>query len=289
MTPSKLPEPQQISPDIIGESEQFLIYGKPKTGKTFLALTLPPPILFISIGQNREAKTYYSKPFQEKHAANLPPDQLRIHVGMTSQEVKDLTEAALEGDYAGTGFQFNSIVLDNISRLIAAQLQVAFDLSFDRAASGSGNVTKTAKAKQEEYGAIVPQQQDYGVAKSIMQAFLSELMAVDKHLAVIAHEYDTFTSGPGQTQILSKVEPNFIGKDRQDMGNLFDNVWRMDKDGSRYIARTEEGTDPKGFSIQAGSRIGGVVAKDYLNPNLGEAIEKFRAHAQKMAAKADSR
>ncbi len=59
--------PQPISPDILDSNEKLLLYGHAKTGKTFLALTAPEPIYFMSIGTSNEAKTYFSKQFQEKH------------------------------------------------------------------------------------------------------------------------------------------------------------------------------------------------------------------------------
>jgi len=59
--------PEPLTSSIIGEREKFLLYGAPKRGKTFCALTAPGPIYFLAIGGPNEAKTYFSKQFQEKH------------------------------------------------------------------------------------------------------------------------------------------------------------------------------------------------------------------------------
>jgi len=113
---------------------------------------------------------------------------------------------------------------------------------------------------------------------------VSELISVDKHLAFVAHEYPTYSAGPAQTQVLSKVEPSFIGKDREFICNQFDNVWRVTRDGDVIWARTDAGMDVRGFAIVAGSRIGGVIEKDWMAPDLTKAIKKFRKHAETVGA-----
>jgi len=277
--------PTPISPDIIGENELTLLYGKPKTGKTFAALTAPPPIYFLSVGMENEAKVYYSKPFQQKYAARLKPDDLQIDVGQTSQEVKDLAEAAIEGDADGSGFQFNTIVVDSATPLTEFHLDVALEISYGAKVEAGRGTSKTAKAKLEEYGALVPQKGDWGIAQGIMKRFVSELVRVGKHIVFIAHEYETYQAGPQQTQILAGVEPSFIGKQRTQIGNVFDNVWRMTKAGDdAYVARTEAGTSPKGgYSIIAGSRMGGVLPKDYINPDLTKAYQELRDYAEEVS------
>jgi len=57
----------KLTSEIIGRREKFLLYGAPKRGKTFCALTAPEPIFFLAIGGPNEAKTYFSKQFQDKH------------------------------------------------------------------------------------------------------------------------------------------------------------------------------------------------------------------------------
>ena len=276
--------PEPISPAIIGESENFLLYGKPKTGKTFCALTLPPPIYFIGVGSSREAKTYYSKQFQDKYGKQSKPDDLRIDVGMTSQEIKDLANEAFDQDASGNGWQFNSIIIDNATPLTEMHIDVAMEISYGmKAESDKGDVSKTSKHKLETTGAVQLQQGDWGIAQGIMRRFLSDIMSAEKNVAMIAHEYEITTVGQGQTRVLSAVEPWFIGKDRTFIANKFDNVWRLTAEGGgMFAARTVAGLHPKGYSVVAGSRIGGVVKKDFDDPNLTKAIAKFRKHAEEV-------
>jgi hypothetical protein len=276
--------PTPISPAIIGENELLLFYGKPKTGKTFCALTAPPPVYFITVGSPNEAKVFYSKPFQDKYGKLLKEEDLLIDVGSSSQEVKDLASKAIEDDLSGKGPQFASIVVDNATPLIQLQLDVAFLISHDRMKDKG----KSALKKLEDYGATIPHEDDWGIAQGIMRRFISELVGVNKHVILISHEYQTYSSGgQGSTPILEKVEPWFIGKDRTQIANTFDNVWRFDRAAAgAYTARTEAGRgNPGGYAIVAGSRIGGVIPKDFDDPNVTKAIKLFRAHAEEVSSK----
>jgi hypothetical protein len=263
--------PTPISPAIIGEQERFLLYGKPKVGKTFLALTLPPPIYFLTFGDAGEAKVFYSKPFQAKFGDRLKAEDLQIDVATTSQHAKDLATAALEADEKGTGFQFNSIIIDSVSELIEYQLDTVMN-----------RIDMVIPDKDADN----PHKGEWGKAQNIMRTFVSEVYAVPKHLAMVAHEYETMAPGPQQTSVVSAVSPWFIGKQRTDMGRKFDNVWRITREGDMVSARTDGGHYPRGgYDITAGSRIGGVISKDFDNPDLTKAIKIFREHADKMEAK----
>lgn len=261
-----------ISPAIIGEHERFLLYGRPKTGKTFTALTLPPPIYFLTFGDPSEVKTFYSKQFQEKYGKVLKASELFVDVATTSQHAKDLAEKAINEDISGKGQQFASIIVDSVSELIEFQMETA---------------TGTIDTVVKDTDMSNPHKGEWGKAQNIMKIFVSELWAVPKHIAMVAHEYEIMTPGLSQNSVVSGVVPWFIGKQRTDMPRKFDNVWRMTRDGAdMYVARTDAGVDPKGgFSIVAGSRIGGVISKDYSDPNLTKAIAKFRAHADAMEVK----
>jgi hypothetical protein len=274
--------PTPISPAIIGQNELMLFYGKPKVGKTHAALTAPRPIYFIGVGNTNEAKTFYSKTFQDSHGQNFKKDDLIIDAGKTSQEIKDLAEKAIEDDASGKGYEFASIIVDNATPLTSLQMDVAFQISYDRMAEKD----KSAQKKLEVYGAVIPHENDWGIAQGIMRRFISDLISVDKHIIFIAHEYETFSSqGQGRAPTLEKVEPWFIGKDRTQIANTFDNVWRFTREGmDTYAARTEAGIF-KTYTVVAGSRIGGVIPKDWQNPDVTSAIQKFRAHAEKMEEK----
>jgi hypothetical protein len=45
-----------------------------------------------------------------------------------------------------------------------------------------------------------------------------------------------------------------------------------------YIARTVPADKP--IDIIAGTRLGGIVDNDYIDPNITKTIEKFKKHAE---------
>jgi len=280
--------PTPISPAIIGEHEKFLIYGDPKMGKTHCALTIPEPIYFLAIASDNEAKTYYSKPFQDKHGKK----EIYIDVAVEektskgtkatgSDHAKKLIEEALEGDANGKGPEFASIIVDNATRLSEFQMNKAIEISH---AGLEGGKTESALAKYTKHGILAPFDSDWGAAQSIMRRFTSELFGVDKHLVLIAHEHkDSAQDRKTQTRNIIGVKPLFIGKDRDTIANLFDNVWRFTKEGQFFTARTEPLGSP--YTVISGSRISGLqkIPKDYTNPNLSDAIKEYRAYAESIS------
>jgi len=124
--------PSLLTPDLIGDSEKFLFYGEPKTGKTFAALTAPDPIYAISVGNIDELETAFGKDFKDKHPGKIIyHDVAEETFGKQGEwsgavgfdNVCDLLDAALEADadpndetpYA---FRILQTYLDSIPRLL---------------------------------------------------------------------------------------------------------------------------------------------------------------------------
>jgi len=277
---------------IIGEREKFLLYGPPKRGKTFCALTAPEPLLFLGIGATNEAKTYFSNQFQEKHgkkdivitSAREDVDKHgRCGTPVGFDHACNLLDAALELDDRGkmeteTG-GFDTLVVDNATVLEEFQMNKAIYVSdLTRSSSATGDSTQ---AKLKEHGLLKPSDSDWGAAQSLMRNWYSWLFKLDKHIVFVAHEYEV-TRANRQTQSVDVVglRPLFVGKQRTIIANAFDNVWHFYKKGQFYVARTEPEETP--VDIIAGTRIGGVISPDYENPDLTKAIAKFKAHAEKI-------
>lgn len=79
--------------------------------------------------------------------------------------------------------------------------------------------------------------QDWGSAGYLQARFIEECRALDKNLVVICHEYQN-TDDAGN---IISTDPSMIGKNRQDVTKVFDEVWYAFTEGTR--------TDPK-FRIQ---------------------------------------
>lgn len=273
---------EPISPAIIGQREKFLLYGPPKMGKTFCALTLPGPILFLAIGGNNEAKTFYSKDFQEKHpGVKVTVVEIKEDVGRKGivKEPKGFDRAclaldiALEKNLKGE-LDFNAIIVDNATILSEYQMHKVLKISHT---SSSG---ETAYDKYTKQGILTPFDSDWGAAQSLMKKFITWLFEIDKHIALVAHEYhDMVTNRATQSREVVGIKPSFVGRDRDIVANKFDNVWHFRRQGQHYVARTTPESSP---DVIAGTRVGGLIKENYSNPNLTEAINVLAAHAQKV-------
>lgn len=275
--------PKPLSSDMIGQREKFLLYGEPKTGKTFCAGTLPEPIYYLAIGGDNEPKTFLGKDFIRKHGKkDIQFDEIKETRGARGivNEPSGFDDAcialdeALEMDDKGT-FQFASIVVDNATILSEMQMAKAIAISHMGAKAGK----ETTMDKYEASGILTPYDNDWGAAQSLMRQFVSWLFNIDKHVALIAHEHkETTTDRKTRTQQIVAVKPQFIGKDRDQISNIFDNVWRFSRNGQLYVARTTPLGSP--FPVIAGSRIGGIVDENYSDPNLADVIEEYKDYAK---------
>jgi len=273
-----------ISPEIIGDREKFLLYGEPGMGKTFTALTLPEPILFVAVGGSNEAKTYYSEHFQKKYGKKeiflaVAEESLgpmgRVEIPEGFDNVCRILDEALDGDAQGVQ-EFASIVVDNATVLSEYAMYKAVYIDYR-----GRKVDKQSDATYTKYmaeGLLFPFDSDWGGTQSLMRKFVSWLFRIDKNLAFVAHEYkETVPNRAKQGSDIIGLKPQFIGKDRDMVANQFDNVWHFSRNGQQYVARTEpQGQDPR---IIAKTRIGGIIPRNYPDANLSDCIAKFRKHS----------
>lgn len=282
--------PQQISPAIMGRKDRFLLYGDGGTGKTHLALTAPPPIYYVCTGGENELDTFYSKHFQEAYKRNhghylqekdlqydfvdLPFSWKNDDASGFDQIKKKIEEAVVAS--MGGGFQFNSIVFDNASTLTDLQIEKAIKLS----ALSSNAPDKTTQKKYDETGILQVADFEWKDVMNMMEKFLSEAFVLDKVFVVIAHEWEQIvTDRATKVQSTTKIKPAFIGKQRDDIPNMFSNVWRMYNYADNKTAARTIGKDSNPVTI-AKTRVGGILPNDWPDPDIQVAIEKFRVHAQ---------
>lgn len=277
--------PVPISTDILSGKEKFLLYGEPKRGKTFTALTAPGPIYFLGIGGTNEAKTYYSEQFQRKHgkkeifidAATEDWSKGRVIEPKGFDRACILLDEALELDDKGE-MEFETIIIDNATVLSEFQMYKVIEIDH----LGTDDPEKaTIYKKYVENGILTPHDLHWGGAQSLMGKFISHLFSLDKNIVLIAHEHQTTRANrkTRETSTLA-VKPLFIGQQRSRIANMFDNVWRFYKRGQLYCARTTPLDSP--FDIIAGTRVGGIISDEYQNPDISDAIDQFQAHAKEV-------
>ncbi len=284
--------PVPLTSEIIGRREKFLLYGAPKRGKTFCALTAPGPIYFLAIGGPNEAKTYFSKDFQDKHGKKEILIDFAVEkvdkMGRCAEpegfdHACTLLDEALELDDQGkmetsTG-GFETLIVDNATVLEEFQMNKVIHIAdTNRNPDASGASTHETFM---EHGILKPFDSDWGAAQGLMQNWYSWLFKLDKHIVFIAHEYlNTSANRKTQSSDIIGILPLFVGQQRGRIANAFDNVWHFTKQGQMYLARTTPVDKP--VDIIAGTRLGGIIPNDYPNPDLTKTIQKFKAHAEKI-------
>ena len=284
--------PSPISPDIIGGNEKFLLYGDPGVGKTHCALTAPPPIYFVSVSGPDEVQTYYSKYFQEKYGERLPEKDLLVDYTKTSfswglgegtqfDQVKQMIETTMEMEEKGEIPVSSTIVIDNMTTLTEQQVSKAIVLSDQVSQSEKAST----REKYEATGVLQVADFEWKDVMNMMAKFLSELFTLDKNIVIVAHEWEqTVTNRKTKQSDVIAIKPLFIGKQRDLIANLFSNVWRIYPVGAvSSAARTV--SQEQNPNIIAKTRVGGVVSRDYMDPDLSSAIGKFKKHAEEMSKK----
>ena len=285
---------QILTPEsVLGQNEQFLIYGEPKTGKTELALSAPGPIYVLCIGPENELKTRYSKHFMERPDGG--PDKIvyfdsaretRGKHGEITDNPTGFDEACTHLDQmlhdvqTGKMEKPETIIVDNATVLEEYQMNKAMIAGYDLA----GNKEKTALKRMRDYGIIKPGDSDWGAAQSLMSKMVSWLFALPYNLVMVAHEYKEFESKGenSRDRQISGIYPLFVGQQRIQITRAFDNVWRTTTAGGGRT--TQYWTQTTGDErVVAGTRVGGVLQEKEQNLSLTNVIEAFKKYPQTLA------
>lgn len=271
---------QTLTPDIIGQHEKILLYGEPKTGKTFTALTAPGPIYLILPGNIGEAKTVFGLDWSKTHGerpeiyfdvVEEPRDDRGIlEEARAFDEMCLKIDAALEARKAGD-VNFASIVVDNATVLgqIAMNKAIAFNYA------SAGNKAKTSYARLLKDGLLHPADSDYGSQQNLLRQFVDWMYGLDCHFILTAHEWRSETIDRAtRAKTISQVLPLFYGQQRTRIAGFFDNVWRTEITSNKYMTWTQGRSDP--YPIAAGTRVSGVLKQREQNLNISDAIAKLQ-------------
>lgn len=285
--------PQLVSDAPAVEHEKVLLYGPPKTGKTFAAGTAPTDIFILMVGADNEIKTYQGDDFREKYpdrSGHIMYDWVRETTDARGQfkeahafdEACDKLDDALELDEQGEcptpSGGFETIVIDNATMLNSVQMNKAIEINYG---IKRGSKDKTTLKQLRDEGIIIPGDNDWMSQMSLMTQFVEWLFTLDKHVIFIAHEWrETEYDRSSRQRNVTKVRPLFTGKHREDIPLLFDNVWYMSVEGAgrnRQYYCTTQGNK----KILAGTRQGGVLRERIKDLNLTETFEKMKRHAER--------
>lgn len=264
-----------------GDSEKFLFYGDPGTGKTFAAHTAPGPIFTLVVGPENELKATKSVDFQKKYPGKAEQiyyatarENYTEHGKFKTAEgfdmAGDILDEAFKQKLAGD-LDFKTLVIDNATVLIEYQMNKVLELG----PVGDRSSKSKALATLQKEGILIPVDYDYKGQMSLMQQIITFVTEQNVHLVLVAHER-VETVSDDRKKIITGIGPQFTGRNRTLIPNRFDNVWRFTASGTakarQFKAQTVGSSDPP---TMAKTRIGSVVPFLYSDVNLEETIAKF--------------
>lgn len=230
------------SVDPVGRTE-VLIYGAPKSGKTVLSATFPPPFRWIAADGDTSLKSVRWAHSAKKTSFTDLKD-LQFYVPQ-----EDLSKS--EGGYPSVAKAFNrmtdmidfwfspeqvvqwqTLVIDSATELMEWALNLGLGLnrtlpSEQKPLSMSHDFNKKAKAR------IVTGEQDYKSAMALFEGWLSDVRIEcakhGKNLIVICHEWkETVEKESDGSEVVLRYRPLLIGQQRERIPKSFDDVWHCE-------------------------------------------------------------
>lgn len=282
--------PQLLTDDVVGKYEKILLYGAPKTGKTFAAGTMPGTVYILCLGGENELKTLRSPDFLRKHPeknGKFYYDFVREKLGKRGQFLKaeafdwagDRFDEMLEAERKGDIPPIDSVVLDNATTLRSFAMAKSISVSW-----GADAKTGTSMKRYRDEGMLIPGDNDYFGEQSLISQLINWLFNLEKHVLVITHEWkEVKTDRKTRTRTISEIKPLFTGKQRDDIPTMFDNVWRNESVPLKKKGIISETRTVGDDIIWAGTRFGGVLPNEIRDINIEECINKMIAHRGKEA------
>lgn len=239
---------------------QILWWGPPKSGKTVAAHTFPRTRT-LDFDRGMQSVMWG---IRSGYIDKDPEDV--VYRTIQEERTEDLFEAswpdfALDratdtfDEWMNESDQWDTLIVDSATMLSEYCINKAL-YQLDKHMDGFTESVQRSKS----LGFRVMGRQDWQPAMSLFEDFINMVRGIDKHLIVIAHEYEE-TNEEGR---VTGKYPLLIGQLRQRVPKDFDEVYFQNVEGTKktpkYITQTQE--DNKHI---AGSRLGFL---DYKEENL---------------------
>lgn len=163
---ARFARPRKVS-DLTNQWFNAIIYGPPGVGKTTLAASAPPPVLFLDCDQGLLALQSLDPQFAQQVGIR-DPEQIYFEPIRSLQDILIQIKTVREQNTAQPGF-WGTVVVDNLTEL---QRVLMNDI-----------------LRQSER--VLPQLQDHGVILMRMQTIVREIRNLPCHSIFIAHEKQT--------------------------------------------------------------------------------------------------
>lgn len=235
----------------IGSLIQALVYGRPKVGKTFGALTAPRPNVIdfdrgIAVARNPTFIQKYGLKdilYEQFYEKTLSPR------GVPTQHnaFDDACRYFDQWMAPGKRDQFDTWVVDSGTSLVKAASNKGIILLGGK----SLGITSQTHSAAVQTGVIYPKKQDFGVERSMTEQFIRMVKDSGKHVFFICHER-TVTNDQGEVE---SIHPLLTGGSVDAIGAMFDEVWNIQVYGAPPNTSHVMITQPIGRRV-VGSRTG---------------------------------
>jgi len=135
---------------------------------------------------------------------------------------------------------------------------------------------KSALTRLRNEGILIPGDNDWGSEQSLIWKFINWCYELDKHFLLITHEWiEAKTDRGTKTTTVLHRRPLFTGKHRQEIPQMFDNVWRFSVSGGGKNRQFEAQTVGDDIT-DAKTRVGGVLDINLRDVNYEKCIQQMK-------------
>ncbi|MGL2324295.1 AAA family ATPase [Oenococcus oeni] len=196
----------EVNPHIVDEPHNFMIWGKPMSGKSYLAGLFPAP-LFLNTDSNAKANRY-------------PFISLKNEYGKDGKITKDITDQLDEIITALTTekHDYQTVIVDVIDDVVALIEEAVCNESGVKALSD------------------IPYGKGYATEKTALQRFVTRLRTMPLNVIYVSREI-TMTDADGSNPV---PQPSLPEKWQNIVNGNSDLVIRTRKIGERYLQQVTE-------------------------------------------------
>jgi hypothetical protein len=270
--------------DPIGRMEA-LIYGPPKSGKTVITGTFPPPFRWLAADGQSSLKSLRwaykagltSLTDMKDLVAFVPHEQVKGRYISTAQAFNQMQDMTSFWFSEPERDKWQTLVIDSFTEVNDWALDLGLGLNKiypkpDKPLSTSDEINRRAMTR------LVTGQQDYKSAMGLIEGYLrnirEESARWNKNLVILCHEWQDTSEDKDGNQIVTAIRPLLIGQLREKISKSFDDVWHMEKynKGTGIEIKVRMHGDNKTL---AGSRWGSIMPRE-VEPDYRKMIAEVK-------------